>query len=43
MTVRWLLENGWVIISRLHSTFTYPADYMLAAAMNPYPKGSFHS
>lgn len=33
------LENGTVTISRTHATFSYPADFILIAAMNPCPCG----
>ncbi|MBI5399601.1 YifB family Mg chelatase-like AAA ATPase [Candidatus Saganbacteria bacterium] len=35
------LEDGKVTISRAHSTLTYPAQFMLAAAMNPCPCGHY--
>lgn len=33
------LENGYVTISRAAQTLTYPANFMLLAAMNPCPCG----
>jgi magnesium chelatase family protein len=33
------LETGRVTISRVHSTVTYPADFILLVAMNPCPCG----
>jgi magnesium chelatase family protein len=35
------LEDGKVTISRAHSTLTYPAQFMLIAAMNPCPCGNY--
>jgi magnesium chelatase family protein len=33
------LENGMITISRTHATITYPASFILLAAMNPCPCG----
>jgi magnesium chelatase family protein len=33
------LENGWVTITRATGSLTFPARFMLAAAMNPCPCG----
>ena len=37
--IRQPLEDGWVIIPRVHSTMRFPAAIMLVAAMNPCPCG----
>ncbi|WP_082193081.1 YifB family Mg chelatase-like AAA ATPase [Bacillus rubiinfantis] len=37
------LENGLITISRTHATITYPATFILLAAMNPCPCGYYGS
>mgnify|MGYP001368975644 CR=1 FL=1 len=37
------LEDGVVHIARVHASLTYPAQYMLVAAMNPCPCGNYGS
>ncbi len=39
-TMRQPLEDGYVTISRIHSSLRFPARFMLVAAMNPTAKGT---
>lgn len=40
-SLRQVLEDGCVTISRAHSSENFPADFLLIAAMNPCPCGYF--
>jgi magnesium chelatase family protein len=40
-SMRQVMEDGKVTISRAHSTVEFPASFMLVAAMNPCPCGYF--
>lgn len=35
------MEDRKIMISRVHASYTYPADFMLVAAMNPCPCGFY--
>lgn len=35
------LEEGSIMVSRIHGSYVFPADFLLAAAMNPCPCGHY--
>lgn len=40
-SLRQVMEDGAVNVARVHSSVTFPADFLLLAAMNPCPCGYF--